>query len=75
MRTLSCLVMVAASFQLPAQLSEAARKRFEEIKAKAEKGDAAAQFNLGLCYQKGEGVAVDAVEAADASPSVEPPKP
>ena len=43
--------------------TEAARNRFEEIQAKAERGDAAAQYNLCLCYARGEGVAADATEA------------
>ena len=30
----------------------------------AEQGYAAAQCNLGVCYERGEGVAQDAVEAA-----------
>jgi hypothetical protein len=36
----------------------------EEIRAKAEKGDAAAQFILGFDYQKGKGVKQDYTEAA-----------
>jgi uncharacterized protein len=36
---------------------------FEEIKAQAEKGEAGAQFDLGVCYHNGEGVATDAAEA------------
>jgi TPR repeat protein len=38
-------------------------KEFEGYKAQAEKGDLVAQSNLGLCYLKGEGVAMDAVQA------------
>ncbi len=94
------LLLSAAVLHLPAQQTEADRKRFEEIKAKAEKGDARsqtdlgeafffgkfgavkddveavkwwrkaaaqnlplAQFNLGVCYAKGQGVAKDEVEA------------
>ena len=38
-------------------------KAFEGYKAKAEKGDAEAQYNLGLCYFYGTGVAKDEVEA------------
>ncbi|MHB8520974.1 MAG: tetratricopeptide repeat protein [Limisphaerales bacterium] len=34
-----------------------------EYKAKAEKGDAEAQNNLGICYHEGQGVAKDYVEA------------
>jgi S1-C subfamily serine protease len=52
-----------AAIQLPAQNTETARKRFEEIKAQAEKGDAGAQNNLGVCYAKGDGVAMDVEEA------------
>jgi TPR repeat protein len=43
--------------------TEAARNRFEEIQAKAERGDAAAQYSLCLCYARGEGVAEDAAAA------------
>ncbi len=35
----------------------------QEVLKKAEQGDAKAQFNLGLCYDKGEGVAKDVAEA------------
>ena len=38
-------------------------KQFLEFQAKAEKGDAIAQYKLGRCYLKGEGVAKDEVEA------------
>ena len=57
------LLLVATAFQLPAQQTDAARKSFEKIKAKAEKGDAEAQLNLGLCYDKGEGIAENESEA------------
>ena len=33
--------------------------RFLEYKAKAEQGDAEAQFNLGFCYEDGRGVEKD----------------
>lgn len=36
---------------------------FERLKALAEKGDPAAQYNLGLCYFRGEGVTKDMVES------------
>jgi hypothetical protein len=39
-------------------------QRFEKTKAKAEKGDAKAQFNLGVMYYDGEGVDKDAAAAA-----------
>ena len=34
-----------------------------ELKAKAEKGNADAQFKLGVCYDHGDGVAKNLVEA------------
>ena len=37
--------------------------RFLEYKAKAEQGDAEAQFNLGFCYDDGRGVRKDYGEA------------
>jgi len=42
-----------------------AQNHFEETKAKAEKGDAAAQMNLGTCYFDGSSVAKDVVEAVE----------
>jgi uncharacterized protein len=42
---------------------EADPKRCEEIRAKAERGDAQAQCDLGDCYLRGEGVTRNAVEA------------
>ena len=37
--------------------------RFLEYKARAEQGDAEAQFNLGFCYDDGRGVEKDYGEA------------
>ena len=37
----------------------------EVLKAKAENGDAIAQYNLGNCYANGQGVAKDLVEAVN----------
>ena len=45
------------------QQTEAERKAFQETKAKAEKGDAIAQFAIGAMYATGRGVAKDEVEA------------
>ena len=59
---LSILLGVAA-LHVPAQQSEPGRKRFEEIKAKAEKGDAEAQYNLGQSYVNPDRVVRDTVEA------------
>jgi TPR repeat protein len=38
-------------------------KQFEDYKAKAEKGDAVSQYNVGVCHAKGEGVAMDDMQA------------
>ena len=40
-----------------------AAESFAEFRAKAEKGDATAQSNLGWMYETGEGVAKDPTEA------------
>lgn len=39
-------------------------KEFNEFMAKAEKGDAEAQFNVGYCYMRGAGVPLDEAKAA-----------
>ena len=46
-----------------AQQTEELRKEFQSTKAKAEKGDAVAQCNLGVMYAEGEGVEKDYAEA------------
>ena len=64
--TLFVALLCIASLVLPcarAQQSEALRKLFLEDKAKAEKGDAVAQYNLGIRYADGQGVEKDDVEA------------
>jgi S1-C subfamily serine protease len=53
----------ATVLQLSAQQFNANTLLFEEVKAKAEKGDAAVQYQLGLCYYGGLGVSKDYVEA------------
>jgi Sel1 repeat len=57
------LLLSVAAFQLPAQQTEADRKQFEEVKAKAEAGDAESEFLVGIDYATGRGVAKDEVEA------------
>ncbi|MEK7780452.1 MAG: tetratricopeptide repeat-containing serine protease family protein [Verrucomicrobiota bacterium] len=58
------LLLRSAVLQLPAQQSdEADRNRFEETKAKAEKGDAKALGQLGDAYLKGKGVKQDLEKA------------
>ena len=52
-----------AVVQLAGQQTKADQKPIEEVKAKAEAGDAESQMELGLRYARGEGVAKDQVEA------------
>ena len=52
-------LLVDAVFQLPAQQGEADTKRVADVLAKAEAGDAAAQYILGFFYNTGQGVAKD----------------
>ena len=54
--------IVKPSAKTKAQI-EAENKAFAETKAKAEAGDAEAQFNLGVMYDEGEGVPKDDKEA------------
>ncbi len=59
-------LLVASSVavvQLAAQQTKADQKPIEEVKAKAEARDADSQVELGLRYDKGEGVAQDHAEA------------
>ena len=57
------LLLVAAAVPVPAQQSNNQRMAVQELKAKADNGDAAAQNDLGACYVNGEGIAKDAAEA------------
>jgi TPR repeat protein len=57
------LLLSAPVFQLPAQQVETDRKQVEEVKVKAEAGDADSEYRLGLFYYNGEGVAKDFSEA------------
>src|SRR6266567_2974420 len=57
------LVSSVAVVQLAAQQTKADQKPIEEVKAKAEAGDAKSQVELGRRYDKGEGVMKDQVEA------------
>src|ERR1019366_8036426 len=60
---LACL-LVGAAFQLTAQQGEADRRRLTDVRVKAEKGDAQAQCEMGLAFDKGtNGVAKDDAEA------------
>jgi len=56
--TLIAVLLCIASLLLPgahAEQGEALRKQFLDDKAKAEKGDAVSQYNLGIRYNNGLG--------------------
>ena len=36
---------------------------FDDLLSKAKKGDVEAQYNLGICYQNGQGVEQNEIEA------------
>ena len=57
------LASSVAVVQLAAQQTKADQKPIEEVKAKAEAGDAESEVELGRRYDKGEGVAKDQAEA------------
>jgi TPR repeat protein len=57
------LVSSVAVVQLAAQQTKADQKPIEEVKAKAEAGDAESEVELGFRYEQGKGVAKDQVEA------------
>jgi len=46
-----------------AQETDATRLKFRKCKAKAERGNAEAQYMVGFCYELGSGVKKDYVEA------------
>jgi hypothetical protein len=57
------LASSVAVVQLAAQQTKADQRWIQEVKAKAEAGDAESQVELGLRYAKGKGLAQDQVEA------------
>ena len=57
------LLLQTGTINLLSQQTDVARQQFEEFKVLAEGGEAAAQYNLALCYYKGVGVAKDFSEA------------
>src|SRR6266487_1342423 len=57
------LASSVAVVQLAAQQTKADQKPIEEVKAKAEAGDAESEVELGLRYEHGKGVAKDQAEA------------
>ncbi|HKW31243.1 MAG TPA: tetratricopeptide repeat-containing serine protease family protein [Verrucomicrobiae bacterium] len=56
-------LLVVTALRLSAQQTNADRKLFEETRAKAEKGDAIAEYNLGVMYENGQDVSRDYTEA------------
>lgn len=62
------LILLLVSLALPgaarSQVTKAERRQFDEVKAKADKGDAQAQFDLGTLYATGTWVARDLKRAA-----------
>jgi len=62
----SVLLTFWLGLALPAlgQLSEAEKQQFQQLKARAEKGDAQAQLSLGSLYASGVGVSRDLGKAA-----------
>ena len=57
------LALAGSTAQLPAQSTEADRKAFEVVKARAEKGDTEAQIGLAALYSRGIGVTRDPAKA------------
>ena len=53
------LLLAGVVVQLPGQVTDAERKQFEAIKAKADRGDAEAQLSVATSYATGNGVAKD----------------
>ena len=64
-RRSTCLLLaVAVLVAATSVVGIAQQESIEEIRTKAEQGDADAQYNLGVIYRQGQGVAPDDVEAA-----------
>jgi TPR repeat protein len=61
---LSLLILSAYFGVTPQEVNLHEVKKFNEFMAKAEKGDAEAQFNVGYCYMRGAGVPLDEAQAA-----------
>ena len=63
-RSTYLLLAVAVLVATTSVVGIAQQESIEEIRAKAEQGDADAQYSLGVIYRQGQGVAPDDVEAA-----------
>jgi TPR repeat protein len=59
------LLWSAPEFRLAAEETKADHRPLQEVGTKAEAGDADSQVELGLRYDKGEGVARDEAEAVE----------
>ena len=57
------LVLLMVCLSLPLMGDEADKKKFEEAKVKAEKGDADAQYKVGVMYRDGKTVNADLKQA------------
>ena len=57
------MVSLAWGASAPAQVSQAEKHQFEEVKSQAERGDAQAQLTLGNYYASGRGVHRDQIKA------------
>jgi TPR repeat protein len=57
-------LLTATFFQQCEEKTETVRKQGDELRAKAEAGDANSQYQLALRYYKGEGVTKELTEAA-----------
>ena len=53
------LLLAGSAVQLPGQATDAERKQFDAVKAKADKGDTDAQLVVAACYASGNGVSKD----------------
>ncbi len=58
------LLLVASLVPLFGQPTDAERKQFEAVKARADKGDGEAQLSVASCYANGNGVARNPAKAA-----------
>jgi hypothetical protein len=57
------LISLGTAIRVPGQSVESERKLFNQVKSRADKGDAEAQLQLGGFYAEGTGVAADPVKA------------
>ena len=73
MKKLACTLLLLSSALVQAGFDEGVaayakgnyQTAFQEMKPLAEQGDAAAQFNLGIMYDKGQGIAQNYIQAVE----------